>query len=188
MLILDTETTGLHGNAEIVQIGIIDLSGAVLLDTLVKPTRPISRDASAIHGITDAKVADAPTFADLAPQLRELLSGVTVVIYNAAFDERMLEQSAQAHQLTYEVPIFAGEYTCAMEPYSTWCGDWSSYHGSYRWQRLPGGDHSALGDCRACLAVLKRMAGDATTPAVDHNTGMRDEKDRAFDNSGRDYD
>lgn len=170
-LILDTETSGLHGSAEICQIALIDVSGRVLLDTLVRPTRPIPRDASAIHGITDATVADAPTFADLAPQLRELLSGQTVVIYNANFDVRMLEQSARAHQLTYEVPIFAGEYEDAMEPYSAWCGDWSEYHGNYRWQALPGGDHSALGDARATLAVLKKMAGvlnsSITVPAMD---------------------
>lgn len=30
---------------------------------------------------------------------------------------------------------------------------------NYRYQRLPGGDHSALGDARATLAVIKRMAG-----------------------------
>jgi len=161
MLILDTETTGLHGIAEICQIAIVDGAGQVVIDTLVKPTRPIPRDASHIHGITDDKVKDAPTFADLAPQLREILSGATVVIYNAEFDTRLMEQSARAHGLTYEVPIFAGEYACAMEMYSQWVGDWSSYHHSYRWQRLPGGDHSALGDARACLAVLKKMAGVA---------------------------
>lgn len=29
---------------------------------------------------------------------------------------------------------------------------------NYRWQRLPGGDHSALGDCWATLKVLQKMA------------------------------
>lgn len=39
-----------------------------------------------------------------------------------------------------------------------------------RWQPLPGGDHSALGDARATLAVLKRMAESASrevAPASD---------------------
>ena len=105
-------------------------------------------------------VESAPTFADIAPQLRELLSAKTVVIYNSAFDVRLMEQSAQARGLTYEIPIFAGEYKCAMEEYSAWVGDWSSYHRNYRFQRLPGGDHTALGDTRACLALIKRMAGE----------------------------
>jgi len=158
LLILDTETSGLHGSAEICQIAIIDKSGTVLLDTLVRPTRGIPRDASAIHHITDEKVKDAPTFAEVAPTLRELLSGATVAIYNADFDVRMMEQSAAAHGLTYEVPIFAGEYKDAMEMYAQWVGQWSSYHHNYRWQRLPGGDHSALGDAKACLKVLQMMA------------------------------
>jgi len=155
LLILDTETSGLHGSAEIVQIAIIDKSGTVLLDTLVRPTRPIPRDASAIHHITDERVKDAPTFADIAPQLRELLHGQTVVIYNADFDCRMLKQSAAACGLIHELGCF---FEDAMEPYSAWVGSWSSFHRNYRWQRLPGGDHSALGDCRACLNVLKMMA------------------------------
>lgn len=114
-LILDTETTGLHSDAEIVQIAIAAPSGQILLDTLVKPTRPIPPAATRIHGIRDADVAGAPTFAELAPQIRELLSGATVVIYNADYDNRLLEQSAAAHDLTYEVPIFgADKYDCAM--------------------------------------------------------------------------
>lgn len=33
-------------------------------------------------------------------------------------------------------------------------------HGNNRWQKLPGGDHSALGDARATLAVIRKMAGE----------------------------
>jgi DNA polymerase-3 subunit epsilon len=170
-VILDSETTGLHGDSEIVQIAVIDPTGAALLNTLVKPTRPIPRDASAIHGITDAMVASSPTFADIAPELRSILSGETVVIYNSTFDTRMMEQSALACGLTIEIPAFAGEYQDAMEWYAQWVGDWSEWHESYRWQKLPGGDHSALGDARACLAIIKRMAGvlntSITVPAMD---------------------
>lgn len=158
LLILDTETTGLHDTAEIVQIAIITASEQVLLDTLVRPTRPIPRDAERIHHISNSRVESAPTFADLMPRLRELLSGKDVVIYNAVYDTRLMEQSAAACGLSYEVPIFSGEYACAMEMYAQWVGDWSDYWGNYRYQRLPGGDHSALGDARACLAVLRRMA------------------------------
>lgn len=170
-LILDSETTGLGGDAEIVQIAIIDPAGRTLLDTYVKPTRPIPRDASAIHHITDAMVVDAPTFADIAPQLRGLLSGETVVIYNSDFDVRLMEQSAAARGIPIEIPAFAGEYKDAMEEYSAWCGEWSEWHQSYKWQKLPGGDHTAVGDCRACLAVIKRMAGvlnsSIVVPAMD---------------------
>lgn len=158
-LILDTETTGLGYADEIVQIAIIDLAGTALLDTFVKPTRPIPHDAYRIHRIANATVAQSPSFADLVPQLRQILAGAEVLIYNAAYDERLLEQSAQAHRLDHEVPIFGVDaYRCVMEQYSAWVGDYSSYHRNYRYQPLPGGDHTALGDCRACLEVIRRMA------------------------------
>jgi DNA polymerase-3 subunit epsilon len=158
-VILDSETTGLSGTAEIVQIAILDPTGRVLLDTLVRPTRPIPRDASAIHGITDAMVQDAPTFAAVAPVLRTILSGTTCVIYNADYDTRLMEQSSLACGIAIEIPAFAGEYQCAMEMYAAWVGEYSHYHGDYKYQRLPGGDHSAVGDALACLKVMRRMAG-----------------------------
>jgi len=158
--VLDTETTGLEYTAEACQIAVVAPSGQVLLDTLVKPSRPIPLAAQRIHQITDAMVASAPTFADIAPTLRECLSGLTVVIYNAAYDERVLEQSALACGLTIEVPIFgAFVYECAMQQYAVYYGDWSSYFGAYKFRPLPGGDHTALGDCRATLNLIRRMAG-----------------------------
>jgi DNA polymerase-3 subunit epsilon len=48
-----------------------------------------------------------------------------------------------------------------MQWYSQWVGEWNDYHQDYKWQRLPGGDHSALGDCKATLEVIRRMAADA---------------------------
>ncbi|HHQ4784521.1 TPA: hypothetical protein ACSPZU_004090, partial [Aeromonas veronii] len=39
--ILDTETTGLDDQAEIVEISIIDQLGKVVFDSLVKPQKPI---------------------------------------------------------------------------------------------------------------------------------------------------
>jgi DNA polymerase-3 subunit epsilon len=49
---------------------------------------------------------------------------------------------------------------CAMQWYAQYVGEWHDYWGNYRWQRLPGGDHSALGDARATLSLLKRMAAE----------------------------
>ena len=42
-LFLDTETTGLDGQAEICELSVIDAGGSVLMDTLIRPLQPISR-------------------------------------------------------------------------------------------------------------------------------------------------
>lgn len=165
-VILDTETTGLHG-AEVVQIGILSMTGQVLLDTLVKPSIPITTGAIRVHGITAERVADAPTIADLLPQLREILGGARVLIYNSHYDVGVLETSLLARGVPCDWPLLgAADYCDVMEPYSAFIGDWSDYHGNYRWQRLPGGDHTAIGDCRATLAVLQRMAATVKEQAT----------------------
>jgi len=58
-LIIDTETTGLDDQAQIVQIGVIDLAGNVLLDALVRPSIPIPPAAVAVHHIGDEAVMHA---------------------------------------------------------------------------------------------------------------------------------
>ena len=60
--VLDTETTGLSETDEIVEIAIIRLDdGSEVINTLVNPSIPISKEATAIHGITD-DMAAIPTF------------------------------------------------------------------------------------------------------------------------------
>lgn len=167
-VILDTETTGLHSDAEIVSIAVVDKTGAPLLDTLVKPTQPIPSGATRIHGITDATVADAPTFGQIFDTLRMAVGGKRCVIYNAAYDTRLLHQAEQWYQQRVDSTWDCLEqdgwqalavWDCAMQQYAAYCGEYSEYHGNYRYQPLPGGDHTALGDARACLALIKRMAG-----------------------------
>ena len=51
-------------------------------------------------------------------------------------------------------------WECAMGWYSQYVGE-PGKRGGYRNQKLPGGDHSALGDCRATLAVIETMARGA---------------------------
>jgi DNA polymerase-3 subunit epsilon len=46
-----------------------------------------------------------------------------------------------------------------MIKHAEWVGEWDDYHRSFRWQKLQGGDHSALGDCLATLEIIKKIAG-----------------------------
>ena len=152
-LILDTETTGLGLGAEVVQIGIIDLQGRAIVDTLVKPMGAIPHDATAIHGITNAMVAKFATYDKLFQFLFDQVRGKTLISYNAAFDSRMLAQSRGEF-----TPSLAAAWECAMENYAKYYGEWNSRLESFKWQRLQGGDHSALGDCRATLRLIRGMA------------------------------
>lgn len=91
LIFLDTETTGLSPRFgdRVVEIALARFRGGVMenyFDSLVNPGRRIPPDVSRIHGITDAQVRDAPTFAELARQLLTELSGAVIVAHNAPFD------------------------------------------------------------------------------------------------------
>jgi DNA polymerase-3 subunit epsilon len=163
-LYLDTETTGLDGRAEIVEIAILDWDGTSLLHSLVKPRFPIPAEVTRIHGITDAHVKDAPTWADLWPQLQTILQGRRIGIYNADFDLRMMAQSHQLARLPWRQDGLNA--FCIMNLYARFYGE--RRYNSFRWQslakaaiqcRLPlANSHRAEDDARLARAVLHYVA------------------------------
>jgi len=182
-LILDTETTGLSDFDEICEIAIVDLAGEVLINSLVKPTKLIPPSTSAIHGITDDLVRDAPSFGDLFPRLDSILTDRVVLVYNAEFDENKLARSAKANSVEFtgfdghawfwaqevEPGIYRSNWHDVMELYATFYGGWNEYHHSYTWQRLstaarqcgielPPGIHRALADAEMTRRIVLHMS------------------------------
>lgn len=93
----DTETTGLllpqaaplASQPYIVELCLV-IANDDVFHTLVKPPIPIPPEVSKIHGITDEKVANAPTFAEIVAGLASMISGQTIRAYNASFDANVL--------------------------------------------------------------------------------------------------
>jgi DNA polymerase-3 subunit epsilon len=154
--ILDTETTGLGDDAQTVQIGVLAPDGTALLDTLVRPTCEVTEGARAVHGITDEALQEAPSFYAIYPDLVRVVRGKKVIVCNASFDAGVLDHMCWLYDLP-ELPVKM--WWCAMLWYAPYAGEWSDYHGEYRWQRL-GGNHDALGDCRAVLELLQKAASN----------------------------
>lgn len=152
VLILDTETTDLDG--EIIELAIINLKGETVFNHRFKPVTPVSAGAQAVHGISTDMLANEPRFIEHESSISSLLEcAKLVLIYNAAFDVPRLHQTYHMHER--ELPKFKTD--CIMEQYAAFCGEWSDYHGNYKYQPL-GGGHSAESDCKAALATLHEMA------------------------------
>lgn len=156
VLILDTETTDLDG--EIIELAIINLKGETLFNHRFNPLTPVSAGAQAIHGISTEMLSDEAYFIEEYQSIcQHLTTAGLVLIYNAAFDTARIVTTCKLQHLN--PPKFKSN--CVMEQYAQWCGEWSDYHQSYKWQPL-GGGHDALGDCLATLAYLKEMSAEET--------------------------
>ena len=95
-IILDTETTGLDPSRgdRIVEIGCLELVNRLpsgeTFHVYINPERAMSPEAEAVHGISDAFLADKPKFADIVEGFLEFVGSDPLVIHNAAFDMKFL--------------------------------------------------------------------------------------------------
>ena len=93
LVFLDMETTGFYPKQgdEVLEIGIVDWDGRVVMDQLIKPTHNETWDeAQEINKISPARVKNAPSFQSIEPALGEALAGNLVAIYNADFELRFI--------------------------------------------------------------------------------------------------
>lgn len=169
---LDTETTGIGPEAEIIDIAIIGHDGRLLFESLVRPGGPIPAGAIAIHGIVDEMVAGMPRWSAVYPKVASILRQAgRVVIYNAEFDTGLIAQDTLRHGLRQV--SFRSE--CAMLRYSSFAGVWNDRFGNWRWHKLDqaaqqfgaviDGHHRALFDARLCRAVVQGMAAQSLVTA-----------------------
>lgn len=97
LVFFDLETTGTNiTHDRIVELSFLKLmpDGSTVEKTRrINPGMPIPAEATAVHHITDADVADEPTFAQIAKSLAECLRGCDFAGFNSnRFDLPLLDQ------------------------------------------------------------------------------------------------
>ncbi len=91
-IVLDTETTGLETSQghRIIEIGCVELFNRRLTGRhyhqYINPEREVDAGAQAVHGISNAMLADKPVFARIADDFLSFVGDAELVIHNAAFD------------------------------------------------------------------------------------------------------
>ncbi|MDP3514909.1 MAG: exonuclease domain-containing protein [Sulfuritalea sp.] len=91
---VDLETTGATATADrITEIGIVevDADGVREWSCLVNPGTPISGFIESLTGISNAMVANAPPFEEVAAEVRARLDGRLFIAHNARFDYGFLK-------------------------------------------------------------------------------------------------
>lgn len=94
LAVVDLETTGLprEDASEILEFGIVllDPGRVATFQSLLKPAAPLPLLIQRLTGLTDLDVLDAPLLRDVAPIVRELLAGRTLIAHNAEFERTFL--------------------------------------------------------------------------------------------------
>jgi len=159
IVFFDIESTGLNVMKDrIVQIALIkykkDGSEPIEKELLVNPGIPISEESMAIHGITPDKVANKPTFIQVAHEINEFIGDADLSGYNSdRFDIPMLMEEMARAGIDFDTEqrrtIDVQKIFYKMEP-RTLVAALKHYCG-----KTLEDAHDALADVRATVDVLK---------------------------------
>lgn len=103
-IVLDTETTGLQiaDGHKIIEIGCIELVNRKLTGNryhqYLNPQRDIDTDALAVHGLSQAFLADKPLFSDIVEEFMNFVNGAELIIHNAPFDSGFINHELNLAQ------------------------------------------------------------------------------------------
>ena len=108
IVFIDLETTGLNlATDRIVEIAIIKIMPdrtRTVKHKLINPQMPIPKVASDIHGITDEKVKDAPTFKEASNELKQFIDNSDLSGYNSnRFDIPLLMEEFLRAGITFDM-------------------------------------------------------------------------------------
>lgn len=162
VLVFDTQTTGLETHsARVVSIGAVRMHGdrvypRTIIDRLVNPGCSIPAEASAMHGLTDAMVADAPPLVEALPELDRAMAGTVVVGHQVGFDLAVLERECARAGLDWARPASLDTLPLA----AALLPDLPDFELETVAERLgvePRGRHTALGDALVTAGIWRRL-------------------------------
>lgn len=161
--IVDIETTGRKPEPyhRIVEIAVViwdAVSDAVIaeFETLVNPCRAIGAEASEVHGLSATDLEGAPTFAELSTWLPALFDDRIVAGYNVKnFDISYLNEEFERAGSDFRI----SKYFCAMHQIPG--NSFVSLSNACQNRGIAIRDaHTAMGDARATLELLREYGGE----------------------------
>ena len=170
LVIFDTETTGLElrRGDTVISLGACRIVNGRLLasdvfDHYVNPQRPIPAASTAIHGITDNDVIDAPALTPVLARFRDYIGEAVLLAHNAAFDMLAISQKS----VLFDMPVLDTLLISRALDEALDGHDLDSLVQRYGLTLPPGLRHTALGDARVTgelwLALLPRLEARGIT-------------------------
>ena len=101
LVVVDTETTGLHveNGDRVIEIACVEIQDLATLKTLLheylNPEREIDQEAVRIHGQTWADLKDKPKFVEIAEEFLDKVKEADVVMHQAEFDRKFIDSELE---------------------------------------------------------------------------------------------
>lgn len=161
-VVIDTETTGLDPNkAFIVEIGAVKITVGRVDAThtfrrLVRPPVPIPAQSSAIHGIDDGAVADAPEFSAIWRDFSAFVGDSVVIGHTLGFDFSIMQRECARSGIVWTRPKALDTQLLMLVAEPNFGG--LSLEQLANWLGVePAGRHSALGDALTTAHVFHAL-------------------------------
>ncbi|MEF9919043.1 MAG: 3'-5' exonuclease [Eubacterium sp.] len=135
---------------ELIEIAIIDCKGSIIYNTLVRPSHKINWRISALTGITNKMVQNKPSINTVMHDLKQLISGKTLMSWGIDYDSILLNRSS----ITTGIDLNCN-FCCAQKIHMGLVGD-TNQIALQRAADCDSQNHRALDDCRLVLDVLKK--------------------------------
>lgn len=176
-VVVDTETTGLSNDDEIIELSVVSKMGDILYHSYFMPTKTINPGAAAVNHITMdmLKRIHAPRFKDEWAKIKVAIGGRPILGHNIKFDARLVQmtlgkyeidprEGADAFRGMFDSQVIAKNYISA-----------SSYKlcnlahmvGITREEQ-----HDSSDDCRMTVEFLSRL--DRILSGIESSAGYRE--------------
>ncbi|MBR2885011.1 MAG: helix-turn-helix domain-containing protein [Clostridia bacterium] len=162
IVVLDTETTGLEDDDEVIELGIVDKKGRVLYNSRFKNQKAIHWAAAKANKIKKSDLENAPLFKDEWPKIKSILAGKRIMAFNTEFDCRLIGQTLERYGLDKaETTRLFYNHLDAMKIYLSYFPNKSNKISLQKCcdelNMLMTEEHKAVSDCRMTLLMLHEL-------------------------------
>ncbi len=141
VLFFDLELTGVYDHDEIISVSITDATGAILMDTLVRPRHKKKWNRTEkIHGISPAMVQDAPYLDEITPAIKEMFENAdNIIAFGVSTDYSHIKYIYESER--EQEALHKKTRCCSIE------------FVRYQNEHFPDNNHASLVDAMECLGI-----------------------------------
>lgn len=138
-------------------VGIVTVENGIIVEEFVSLIKPPNNLYSSftiqVHGINPRDTANAKSFSEIYPEIRNRLKNRIVVAHNESFDRNVLKKSMELYDFDYEELNIAARWECTMKLYKAKGLRPTKLSDCCREMNITLNHHEALSDARACAQL-----------------------------------